>query len=1474
MQIIGGSIDGTVADRRWRSTGGPLTVAPATLPDVFATTARRDPAAVAVVFEDTEVSYAELDERANRLAHTLIARGVGPDRVVGLAVPRSIDMVVAELAVLKAGGAYLPLDPADPAERLAYMVGDARPACLVTTTEVAGRLPRFDDLPRLVLDDDNFAAELAAAPANDPARPGLRVESAAYVIYTSGSTGRPKGVLLTHAGVAKLLSTQFERFGLTPDVRVLHFASPSFDVAFWDLCLALLSGGRLVVVPADRRVAGPALTEYAQRHRANFMILPPALLAALPAGCELPPGILLAGTERVSPELVARWARGRRMFNAYGPTEATVNSTLGECDPEQVDGTSVPIGRPDPGTDAYVLDDRLQPVEPGVPGELYLAGPGLARCYVNRPDLTAERFLADPFGPPGGRMYRTGDLAAWRADGRLDFLGRVDDQVKVRGYRIELGEVESVLARHPGAGQVAVIAREDRPGDVRLAAYVVPAGDAAPDEQAQAQVAEWKELHELLYQAGRVERFDENFTGWNSSFDGSPIPLDQMREWRDGTVARIRALRPRRILEIGVGSGLLLSRLAPDCESYWGLDLSEEAIATLRGAVAGVPELADRVTLRAQPAHDLDGVPAGHFDAVVINSVAQYFPSADYLVGVLRAAAERLAPGGSVFVGDVRNLRLHRMLHTAIQAANGVSPAELDEAVDAAVRAERELLIDPGFFAGLPALVPAFRGAQVLVKRARFDNELSRYRYDVVLTTTPAVVPAEETLAWPGSLDAVRERLAERPARLRLTGVPNALLGGEPAPGVEDYHELAARHGCQAAVTWDGRSGRGDLDVVFERGEHEPAGAYRPADGDFPHANTPTAFTDPAALVKALRMHAESWLPAYMVPTGFVVLDRLPVLTSGKLDRAALPAPDYAALATGTAARTPREELLCELFADVLGVPGVGIDDDFFSLGGDSIVSIQFVLRARAAGLVCTSRQVFEHRTVAALAEVITVADTGTRDRPDDGDGDIPFTPILRWLDETGGDITAFSQSIVLTTPAGATEPGLTAVLNALTDRHDLLRARLVRATPDRPGLLRVASRGTGTPWLRRVVMPLGDPAELIAAEERAAADRLDPEQGVMAQAVFFDAGESTPGLLLLVLHHSIVDGVSWRILPADLATAWEQRAAGRRPALERTGTSFRRWATELKAAALRPDRAVELDLWRGILTGPDPALAGRALRPVDDLATVARHTVRLPAASTEPVVTTVPAAFHAGINDVLLTALALAVAGWRERTGRGAERSVLIALEGHGREEQVVADADLTPALGWFTSVFPVRLDPGDADLTDALAGGPAAGTALKRVKEQLRQIPDHGIGYGLLRYLNPDTEPELAGFAAPQISFNYLGRFSAGSKADFSPVAGHGILAGGFDLGMPVAPYTLEINAYVQDTAAGPELGVTWAYPRDLLDDAAVADLAAGWFTALEALAAHARGPAAGGLTPSDLTLTLSQDEIDEFEAEWETP
>ncbi|WP_155385882.1 non-ribosomal peptide synthetase [Catellatospora paridis] len=1120
---------------------------PATWPELFTdqVAGRRDE--IALVYEQTSLTYGQLDAAANRLAHALIARGAGPERVVGLCLPRSAEMIVAQVAVLKAGAAYLPLDPDYPADRIAYMVDDARPVCLVTTVDLAAVLPGQADpatavpdptqgsaVPVLLLDDVCLQAELSASPETTPSdeeRGGpLSPLGAAYVIYTSGSTGRPKGVVVSHAGVVKLLATATERLGVGPESRVLQFASPSFDVAFFDLCLGLLTGARLVVVPAERRVPGPELTEYARAHGITFMILPPALLAALPEGCDLPEGAtLLAGTERISTALVARFARGREMFNAYGPTEATVNSTLGLCDPDMDPLASVPIGVPDPGTRCYVLDAELRPVPVGELGELYLGGPGLARGYLNRPGLTATRFVADPFGAPGERLYRTGDLVRWQPDGRLDFTGRTDDQVKIRGYRVELGEVESVLLQHETVGQAVAVVRQDRPGDTRLVAYVVA---------------------------------------------------------RDGQ----------------------------------------------------------------------------------------------------------------------------------------------------------------------------------------------------------AVAPAE------------------------------------------------------------------------------------------------------------VRAYAQGFLPEHMVPAAVVVLDRLPVTTSGKLDRAALPAPDFTALTGGQAARDAREQLLCDLYDHVLGLTGVGVDDDFFALGGDSIVSIQLVIAARRAGLTVTPRQVFEQRTVARLALVAVAADPARADDPLAGVGELPLTPIMSWLDGCGGEIDAFSQWLAVRVPARATRETLAAALQAVTDRHDVLRSRLDRAAPGQAGRLVVAAPGavaaaghlhrvdltavlepTG---LRSVSSATGEPADTIRpaadhgthgqpsgapsadtlherldAAAHEAGQRLDPAGGVMFQAVWLDAGADRPGHLLVMLHHLIVDGVTWRILLPDLAAAYADAAAGRLPRVAPVGTPLRTWAQQLTAAA--EDRLAELDLWTGMLTGDDPALSHRALDPVGDLASVRHLTLHLPAAATAPLLTTVPATWHAGVNDVLLTALATAVTRWRAARNT-ATPPVLVALEGHGREEEVVPGADLSRTLGWFTSIFPVRLDLGP-DPDDL-------GAALKHVKERLRALPDHGIGYGLLRHLNPETAPLLAALPQPQLSFNYLGRFGVDEAGDFTALPGVGMLAGGYDAAMPVAPYTLEVNAFAQEGPDGPALGVTWAYPAELLSEDAVRELAEGWFAALGELAEAAAAPGAGGHTPSDFPLVeLCQADVD---------
>ncbi|MEU3188329.1 amino acid adenylation domain-containing protein [Streptomyces sp. NPDC006923] len=1343
----------------WNATGH--TVPPATWPAMFAERVGERPDAVALVFGDERLTYAELDERANRLAHTLIARGAGPERVVALALPRSAEMIVAEVAVLKSGAAYLPVDPDYPADRIAYMLADADPVCLVTMSDTMDGVPSRDGTARIVLDLPETAAELAGRPAHDPTDADrgapLTVLNAAYVIYTSGSTGRPKGVVLSHTGVAKLVATQSERFGVGPHSRVLQFASPSFDVAFWDLCLGLLSGGRLVVVPAELRVPGAPLADYANAQGITFMILPPALLAAMPDDVLLPPtATLLAGTERVSPELVGRYARGRMMFNAYGPTEATTNSTLGLCDPATPAGTIVPIGVPDPGTRAHVLDARLKPVPAGVPGELYLGGEGLARGYLGRPGLTAERFVADPFGAPGERLYRTGDLVRWKADGRLEFLGRADTQIKIRGFRVEPGEIESVLRRHPAVGQVAVVAREDRPGDRRLAAYVVPSLDAGPGQDETERVEEWKDLHELLYSAAGSEGFQENFAGWNSMYDGRPIPVEEMREWRDATVDRIRGLGGRRVLEIGVGSGLILSRIAPDSDAYWGTDVSHEAVRALRAQVDAVPGLAGRVELRAQPAHDIDGLPEGFFDTVVINSVAQYFPSAGYLADVLRKVSGLLAPGGSVFVGDLRNLRLLRCLRAAVETGRAALDHEradksaLRAAVERSVSWEGELLLDPDFFAALGDF-----DADVLVKRATYHNELSRYRYDVVLRTTrPAprdgdtstapggrdipAAPDEREARWSGlgGLSEVTDLLAGRPARLRVTGVPNARLtddlgalraledssspdlgGADP----EDLHRLGAEHGYRVAVTWNGHADDGALDVVFSEGEGPASAPYRPG-RVFPYANRPAPFRDITALMKTLRAHADEWLPEYMVPSAFVPVDRLPVTPSGKLDERALPAPDYGALSSGRAPRDPREELLCGLYANVLGLRSVTIDDDFLALGGDSITAIQLLVRARRAGIRLTPRDVFRHRTVAALAAVAmdgdgaaaTTGDTPlialTADELAEIQGTdpltveetLPLSPLQEGfffhalVGGQDGDAYVVQQVIELTGPVDG--EALRRAAQGLLDRHAPLRAAFRQRPDGRP--VQIITGPTALPWREVDLSARDEPArgmeaEAVAAEERA--HRFDLARPPLLRCAFVRLGAES-AVLVLTFHHIVADGWSLPVLHRELMALYGGQAA---PLPE--VAPYRAHLRHLSGL----DREAARTAWRTALAGLDEPtrLAGPpgAGAPVPEQIRVElseRTTARLAARAREHGVT---------LGTVVQAAWGLLLG---RLTGR---EDVVFGTTVSGRDGEVDG---IESMVGLFINTLPTRFRWAPADPLSALLG---------RLQDEQAQLLSH---------------------------------------------------------------------------------------------------------------------------------------------------
>ncbi|MFD0043136.1 amino acid adenylation domain-containing protein [Streptomyces anulatus] len=1098
----------------WNDSDRP--VPPGTVPDLFARRVATAPTRPAVAGDGVTVDYATLAERTGRLARLLVEHGVGPEDRVALVLPRSVELTTALMAVMAAGGAYVPVDPNHPAERITHMIGDSAPRLVVTVAALAPLLPDHD-AATLVLDAPGTVAALAAlsgaAVTDADRRAPLSPDHPAYVIYTSGSTGRPKGVCVTHRGLGSLAAWQADRLGVDGTSRVGQFAAPSFDASAWETVMALLNGAALVLAPADGPVLGSDLTDFlTTRSITHATLTPTALSGADPL--HAPAGLTLVTAGEACPrDLAARWSPGRRVINAYGPTETTVCATA--SDP--VDGsTTPPIGGPIANTRVYVLDAALNPCPVGVPGELYVAGVGLARGYLGRADLTAERFVAHPFGGAGERLYRTGDVVRWRAGGALEFVGRRDAQVKLRGFRIELGEIESVLSGCAGVDGAAVVVREDRPGFRQLVGYVVHEEGTEPDTAA-------------------------------------------VRAW----------------------------------------------------------------------------------------------------------AADRL--------------------------------------------------------------------------------------------------------------------------------------------------------------------------------------------------------------------------PEYMVPQAFVALDALPLTVNGKLDQAALPAPEFTGSGDGRDPGTDAERIIAEVFEAVLSLTGVGADDNFFELGGDSIVSIKLVGETRRAGLVITPRDVFEHKTVAGLAAVArTVAELPPQD-PDAGIGDVPLTPMTHWLRDNGGRIERFHQSVLLRIPAEVTLPTLRSAVGTVLDHHDALRLRLT--TEDGAWSCEVRPRGAVDPadCVSRVDVAGADAEKvraLIAEEAEQAVASLSPAEGTTLRAVWFDAGPGEPGRLLLVGHHLAVDGVSWRILVPDLAAAWQAAHESREADPQPVGTSWRRWAQWLTELAAEPARAAQVAWWTDQLADGDVPVTAEPRDPaVDTMETQAAIVLTLPEAVTEPLLAKVPSATNSGIEDVLLTAFTLAVSDWRRRRGLGAGTEVLVDVERHGRQIPPGEDLDLSRTVGWFTSLAPVRLDLGPVSWGRVLSDPAALRKALDRVRDTLRRMPDEGIGFGLLRHLNPHTRQKLAALESPQFGFNYLGRAAVAEEQPEGPGGDGWTMSAdgdvlrhlGGDPGMP-APHALSLNVLVQDDVDGPRLVANWTWPRRLLDHDAVRALAEGWFRALTALAEHASDGEPAGLAPSDLSLIdLELDELGVLEAEW---
>jgi amino acid adenylation domain-containing protein len=902
------------------------------------------PDAIALVFEEQQLTYEELNQRANQLAHHLRNVGVGAEVLVGICVERSLEMVVGILGILKAGGAYVPLDPAYPPERLAFMLEDAQVPVLLTQRQLVESLPKHQ--ARILCLDTDW--EIIERQREENPGCSLTSENLAYVIYTSGSTGRPKGVLVAHRGLCNLAKAQIEIFDVNHSSRVLQFASLSFDVATSDWVIALCSGATLCIASNNALLAGFGLIEVLRDRAITDIELPAAVLGVLPKE-ELPNlGTIIVGGEAVSADLVAKWSSGRRFFNAYGPTESTVCATIAECSDSS---ESPPIGRPIANIQVYILDAQLQPVPIGIPGELYIGGAGLARGYLNRPELTAERFIPNPFSDePSSRLYKTGDLARYLSDGNIEFLGRIDQQVKIRGFRIELGEIEAVLSQHPDVRESVVMKREDASGNQRLVAYIV--SNLTPER--------------IPFKSECLAEFDgnpavklrtEDISLGGLGLLGVPdtcgpgqtvrlclhLPGFDEELWLAGTVAWCRGNQAGIELALGaIEQDLFQQSIAYLLEThgFWKF-LQRTAVGSLRNL------LKQKLPNYMMPSSfvflkNLPLTPNGKIDRKALPEPDSFNAQLDYV-----------AP--QTEIEEARATAWQQVLHPE---KVGVDDNLWD--------------IELGEIQAVLSQHPDVRECVVMKREDASGNQCVVAAY-IVSNLIPERTPFKsECLAEFDGNPAVKLRTEDMSlAGVGLVGVPDTCEPGQTVrlrlhlPGSGEERWLAGR------VTWC-RGNQAGIEFALGASEQDifqQSIAYLLETQGFWKFLQRTA-------VGSLRNVLKQKLPNYMVPSSFVFLNHFPLTPNGKIDPLALPVPD--ALnpqleTTYVAPQTELEQIIATVWQQVLHLEKVGVEDSFFDLGGHSLLMAQAQSKLReVVGREVSIIELFKYPTISSLAKYLS----------------------------------------------------------------------------------------------------------------------------------------------------------------------------------------------------------------------------------------------------------------------------------------------------------------------------------------------------------------------------------------------------------------------------------------------------------------------------------------------------------------------
>lgn len=973
-----------------------------------------NPNNIAIRFNNEGMTYKELNNKVNVISSYLNKKGVKNNSYIGICMERSFEMITTILAIIKLGAAYVPLDPTYPKDRLNYMIEDSNTPFIIAQSKFVDLLEESNSTIVNIEDIyDNNDIHIELQPYN------ICGDDIAYMIYTSGSTGKPKGVMNTHKGIINRLKWMEKELNISSKDNILQKTPFSFDVSLWEIFLPLISGATLVLAKPEGHKDAVYLCQYIISEKITRIHFVPSMLSVFLEYDEIKEinslKTVVCSGEALPIDVKDKFFNkiNAELYNFYGPTEAAVDVSFFKCEKAN-NYRTVPIGKAIANTSLYILDDNLNVVPIGVAGEIYIGGVQVAKGYYNKNDLTAERFINNPY-KNGEIMYRTGDLGRYLFDGNIEYIGRIDSQVKIRGFRIELEEIENRIAEENDVKRAIVTSYKDEENDGKIVAYIVANENIElednNDKLDKEQLEHWSTVFDNAYDEENKNNDDFNIVSWKSSYSGNDFSKDEMKIWVDTTVNRILELNPSKVLEIGCGTGLLLSRVAKHCNKYVGCDFSQKAISYVNNVLIKRDKDLRNAEVYLSSAEDLKV--SEKFDTVVINSVVQYFPNASYLINIIKNSINKLDNSGYIFIGDVRNYNLinnfaNEVVYNKIN--ENIQKKAFERKVESIVRNEEELIIAPEFFYKLKEELSEISNIEILLKESPYVNELTEYRYDVILH----INKDEEKISnvsWLDyndgeySIDVIGNFIkASSPNYIGIKNIKNDRLSlinsfidkKEYLPKDyeisfvnEEYHnginpnewfKLGEKLNYNVKISWMTNNNKGDYKVILiKNGLDMILDDYKDniklINKELSYyINNPLLEKIKRIITPKIKENLKKKLPEYMIPSNFIVINDIPINNNGKLDYKALPKPYIdETIFEGEIIEpsTETEKIVSEVWKDVLALDKISIMSDFFELGGDSIKSILVVSKLKKKGIIINPQIIFQNSTIKELSKVI-----------------------------------------------------------------------------------------------------------------------------------------------------------------------------------------------------------------------------------------------------------------------------------------------------------------------------------------------------------------------------------------------------------------------------------------------------------------------------------------------------------------------